>query len=601
MKDEKNNENPQGEIDLSDLSNFFAPSWTKARGGSARVRLINSEGQAYGHVGDHRDDHDGQEHSKRVARNPDWMPRTDSSEHRRDHDRRPHRERSREEYREERRENPPRANRQEHLVNESRAVNIRFMPDGKALDAIIRRIQVTRRAYPFREIVRLFQKDDASIVVRMEADRTTDPKANLYQCRVCGLPGLSETEIIEHLLTNHMTDFFDVETIEGEPPSGNFPYVARCNLNGELLGPPNHHSYARRIAEVMRDQYPNMTREEFSRHIEMVRDAEIVEKWRQEARIYTLYFRKAEEVVQNEKATENGEGAEESEKPKRVGVEYPLAETIFRREIIPGQVGCAPHIVCPETVLKNMPNRRLAGFLSRTFAHDDALHSRGTLYKALHAAFFHRKLHYFHANDEVGQEFVTSIPPTKLEASNATDEIRAILTFIEEHPSQNKKALLDSIVPDGNEEAVKRIGSSLQWLIERGHIVEFFNGFLATSSEHPSFVPHAKKKRKGGGQEATPVVTESTQAETTAPEQSEAEAPVAETDGGEVASDGVEASTPAAIVETETENTVKEEVGVAVAQEETPAEEEQKASEPVTDEVAEEVAVSTDASNGESV
>ncbi len=570
MNDETNN--ALGATDLSDLSNFFAPSWAKDEGQS-NVKLVNADrggrdtARRPSRIFERRDDAERGERRKSERRNGPRPPRDDRRDNDRRRDSRPAR---------------PERPQYEPKIN----IGVRFLPEGKALDSIIRRVQNTHKAYPFRDIVRLFQKDDVSLVVRMEADREADADAKMYQCRICGMPGLSEAEIVDHIFSVHFSDYFDVETVEGEAPAGNFSCVAKCGLSGEFLGPPNHHSYARRIAEIMHDRYPSMSKDEYMRHVEMMRDAESIEAWRNQAKMRTLYFRKenSESSVKKEE-TEAAEGAEAAEaaepveepKVERVGIERHEAEAIFRREILPIQVGAAPHIVCPATILKNMPNRRLASYLSRAFERDDHLRSQGTLSKALHAAFHHRKLHFFHANDDHGQEFVTFGPSVKLDTEHVTDEIRAIVDYISTNPSCLQKALIEAMAPDGAEDKVKVVTSNLRWLVEKGHIVEYFNTMLAPAASHPIFRLTPKKEKKA---EVKKEEDKSSDEQPTA-----AEAPVAEA----VASESVVAEPAAA------------EIPAAEAAASEPAVAEAAVAEPVVEENLEAAAVSEAAPEVEAV
>lgn len=519
MNDEVNNDSMQNAADLGDLSSFFAPSWAKSEGDS-QVKLVGG-----GRGRNFDDDRPRRNRDDRPRRDRDDRPRRDGDRPRRDRDGdRPHRDN-----RPRRDGDRPRREREERPVREAPlTLPVRFLPEGKSLEAIIRRIVSTRKAYPFRDIVRLFQKDDASLSVRIEADRSTDSSAKIYQCRACGMPALTEVEAIEHIFSTHLANYFDIEAVECEAPTGNFPCVARCGLTGELLGPPNHHSYSRRIAEMLQDRFPGMSRDEYCRKIEMVRDPEVVEEWRNAAKMQTLYFRKEEVVEQPKEAeTPTAEGEEAApEAPTRVGMLRADAEALFREEILPELLVAAPHVVCSATILKNMPNRRLAAYLNREFNHDDVLRSQGTLSKALHAAFHHRKLHFFHANDDHGQEFVIATSPVVFDTENVTDEIRSIINFVTENPSCTEKALLDAVVPDGNEESIKRVMSSIRWLVEKGHLVEYFNNLYSIAAAHPIFrlTPKKERKPKEGAKDAGEKAT----AEAAPEAEPSPEAPVAE-------------------------------------------------------------------------
>lgn len=486
MNVDENKTPNNGGSELGDLSGFFAPSWAQESG---TVRLVNaSQGR------DNRTDRHGKppRHDDRTQRQ-DRPRRHDDG--RRSNDERADNGNKRRDFGEKKtRGDFVRPHGEARRAHEPKIdFSIRFLPEGKALDAIIRRVQSSHKAYPFRDIVRLFQKDDASLSVRIEANRETDKGAKVYQCKLCQTPFVTEDELREHLFTKHLTDFFTIEVVEGEAPAGNFNCVAKSTLSGELLGPPNHHSYSRRVQEVLHDRYPNMSKEEFLRNVEIVRDAETIEAWREEAKKRTLFFRKDDEKKDGADATQEGEVAEE---PKKVGIERFEAEAIFRRDILPGLIVANPHIVVPATSLKDLPNRRLASFLSNEFAKDAELRSQGSLSRAIHAAFHHWKLHFFKANDDHGQEFVIFSQPVKLDVSNVTEEIRSIVSFVTENPSMPQKALLDFLNPEGDEELQKKILSSLRWLIEKGHIVEYFNGFLSPAASHPVFRLTPKKVKK---------------------------------------------------------------------------------------------------------
>ena len=124
-------------------------------------------------------------------------------------------------------------------------IEIRVLPEQKALGAVIRRIQTSHRAFPLRDIAWLFLDNPASCLIRVEPLK--DQQLPLFQCKVCGLPALSEEEIRAHIVNRHMDDFFEVEEVDCDPPSGAFVVVARCGLSGELLGPPNHHSFNSKV------------------------------------------------------------------------------------------------------------------------------------------------------------------------------------------------------------------------------------------------------------------------------------------------------------------------------------------------------------------
>ena len=78
--------------------------------------------------------------------------------------------------------------------------------------------------------------------------------------------------VINHVMANHLAQFFEIEEIEVEPPKGNFQMVNQCQtITSELLGSPNYHRYqeflqlhyAARITGMSFEQF--MTGREFQR------------------------------------------------------------------------------------------------------------------------------------------------------------------------------------------------------------------------------------------------------------------------------------------------------------------------------------------------
>ena len=69
-------------------------------------------------------------------------------------------------------------------------------------------------------------------------------------------------------------------------------------MTGKLLAPPNHHSYNRRIEEMLRTpECAGLSEAEYRARIELVRDPEAVEQWRQEATRRTVWARKTEKAA----------------------------------------------------------------------------------------------------------------------------------------------------------------------------------------------------------------------------------------------------------------------------------------------------------------
>ncbi|HOR98175.1 MAG TPA: hypothetical protein PLZ74_07355 [Kiritimatiellia bacterium] len=379
-------------------------------------------------------------------------------------------------------------------------VDIRVLPEQKALGAVIRRIQTSRRAFPLRDIAWLFLNNPNSCLVRIEPLK--DQPVPLFQCKVCGMPALAEEDIRTHLLNRHMEDFFDVEEVPCEPPTGVFVCVARCGMSGVLLGPPNHHSFNAKVQEMLRTRYANLSEEAYRARIEMVRDTEVVETWRQQCTRKKIYRRKGATptvVEPVESATEDGDTETPPEpEPKAPAMERETAELVFLREILPAQIASVRHLLCTASVAMQTSSRPLYYALKDILTRERRFPA--SLFFALRGAFRHRNLHLFRVNDAKGQDFVMFKPAVSLDPTHAVQALRDVLTFVNEHPACTKAELATALAAD-DEAKLKETLVQLAWLVEKGHVIQFYNDVLSGPLEYPAFRFLPGEKTAGGRQD----------------------------------------------------------------------------------------------------
>ncbi len=387
-------------------------------------------------------------------------------------------------------------------------LEIRVLPEQKALGAVIRRIQASHRAFPLRDIAWLFLDNPASCLIRIEPLK--DQQLPLFQCKVCGMPALSEEDVRAHLMSRHMEDYFDVEEVDCEPPTGSFVCVAKCGLSGVLLGPPNHHGFNAKVNEMLRTRYAGMSEENYRSRIESVRDPEVIEQWRQQCTKKFVYRRKgvSEPVSVEPPATADDvpEGVVEQaeavdEAPRPPPMERDIAELVFTREIIPSQIASVRHMVCTAAVAMQTPSRPLY------FALKDVLQRErrfpASLFFALRGAFRHRKLHLFRVNDPRGPDFVMLNPAAVLDPAHAVQTLREILTHVAEHPACTKAEMVKALA-GGDEKKIKEALVQLAWLVEKGHVIEYYNEVLSVPQEYPVFRVLPGEKQSGSRKTEAP-------------------------------------------------------------------------------------------------
>ena len=370
---------------------------------------------------------------------------------------------------------------------------VKILPETKALGTIIRKLQADAHAYKLKDLAYFFLDNPSSVLLKItpknkeganpeQAARTPLPR--FYQCKACGFASTNEGDVLEHIATAHLGEYYDSKEVECEPPKGNFNCVAKCGLSGVLLGPPNIHEFNAVVREMIRTKYPEMSEEQYRSHIEMVRDADTIEEWRKGATKKTVFFAKG---------TADQEGAP--------GLSREQAEGEFKRTILPSLVDTPKNLMITADVAMKSPVRPLQ------WAVKDAVEQeRRAPYNmcfALRGAFHHRKMKFFRANDARGQEFVTNVEYKEFDADHAIPELAAAAKFVAEHPCCDKTEFPKE--PD--------FEKHIEWLVTTGHVVSFTNGVYSAVEKFPKYGPQWKKrggkaaevKVEGEGEEPKPV------------------------------------------------------------------------------------------------
>ena len=364
-------------------------------------------------------------------------------------------------------------------------VEIRFLPDQKALAGIVRKIQTTHRAYPLRDLARLFLDNPEACLIRLQLKKEAGEDAKLLHCKFCNASALSEEALKEHIIFSHLADAFDSEEIDGDPPTGNFVCVARCGITGKLLGPPNHHSYNWNVQNILRTRVSNMNEETYRNRIEMLHEPELVEQWREEAKTQMVYRVKG--------------GTDEDPSPP---LDRQAAEAQFTREHLPRAVSHAAHVAFPASAVDKIPDQELANFVRASLRRE--MRFPASLFFALRGAFRHKHLYTFKAGQGKGMDFVMFKPPVPLDPAHTVADVRLVLEHIDQTPGCTVGELVAALTGGAPADSpeVTHVRSQLQWLVEKGHLIEYFNGVLATPAEHPFFrhtTPPPGRGRTQGG------------------------------------------------------------------------------------------------------
>ncbi len=335
-------------------------------------------------------------------------------------------------------------------------VTISFIPERDHLAAVVQTVRASGRAYPLMDLALRFLSDEAAYLVKIETRSAAKP-VHLFQCKECQVAFFSRDALVAHATASHLESVFTREQVENEAPAGNYTCVARCRLSGILLGPPNYHGYNEKIQELWHKRYAHMSLDEYRRSIETVRDADLIERWKQEQRVQVLYRLKGKE---------NAEALKPAD-----------AEKYFLEHCAASQVIERSRLILPAPAARRLSEPDLREAVRDAWAQESR--RPASLMFALRPAFHHMRLNLFRAGG--GIAFVTPFAPRPLQPQQAVQPIAEVLQFLKDHPGCARTDIVEQLRPGAAAESpeVTAVLSPLRWLIERGHVIEFFNGTLS--------------------------------------------------------------------------------------------------------------------------
>jgi hypothetical protein len=341
----------------------------------------------------------------------------------------------------------------------------------------------------------------------------------LYRCALDETLWTNRDEAVAYLLEKHFDTFYQAERTPTNPPKGVYTFVAVCDLNGAILGPPNYHGYQEELRRLHREHYAHMPLEAFKAKIRIVRDEAVVKKWIEDQSWKTEYI--CLNVPEAPRLADR-----ESVVAHFREVHLPLILQEVESHAISGQA--ALQLPCRGL-------RRLAWQLierQRRFPLE--------LVHSLSALFNERKLQFFKLDKDITHVGVARPHYLDLETSIVSDNVRRIIQFIQQNPGSNRQKLMEALapapapvpMPEGTAATGEAappapeptpeqmaIISDLHWLVHQGHVIELANGTLLTAKKP---VP---KPPKPAPAPAAPAPA----AEASAPADGNAAAPTAET------------------------------------------------------------------------
>ncbi|MBU0715210.1 MAG: hypothetical protein KJ964_07635 [Verrucomicrobia bacterium] len=368
-------------------------------------------------------------------------------------------------------------------------IEVTFIPERRGLKPLVARLARSGRAYPLFEVATLFlSKPDFYAVKQEVIPGAADAESVfLYQCAECKVVFLDRNRAVAHALNKHMDLFYAREETQNDPPKGAFMCVARCKLSGELLGPPNYHEFNERVLELHSTRFASMSLDAYRRQIVNETDPALIEQWKKEACRQIVYrtLRVAEPLTFKRRNQ---------------------VEAHFLEHYAPTLIWKGRRFVTPGVACRDLEDPHMRRVVEESWAHENQFPLKMAV--SIQPAFRHLGLHMFKASGKA--TFVTAIVPHPIDPLQAADGIRRILECLCAHPGVSRQELVmllrpdtaPGAMPDAPEVAatpeVVAILHALRWMLEKGHVIEFYNGTLA--------IPYRKPESAKADKAAQPVI-----------------------------------------------------------------------------------------------
>src|SRR6266508_1932583 len=335
-------------------------------------------------------------------------------------------------------------------------VIIRFLPYSAPFENVVAQIKSGSVAYSLYALARLFLEKPERYEVRL----TGKAESPLYQLGDNGALSLSREFLERNAFRLAQSEFYKIDITESEPIKGSFSNVARCRLSGTLLGPTNHHNYQLQLRSLYEQRFSRrMSFADYQRQIEIVNDAALVERWKEEARKVTTYTTSREEVPLTFSS------------PTEV-------ERHFRSHYLEGLVKGVEEATIGGVLSRRLPDRLLNQAVEDAWVRETR--SPSGMMQELAGRFRQNGLHVF--RHRRGMLFVSPIRTQAFvhEQAGVSPSVNAILEALGGTAVINRKQLFEKLIGDVATEDVEprklSLASDLRWLINEGFVIEFNDG-----------------------------------------------------------------------------------------------------------------------------
>jgi len=367
---------------------------------------------------------------------------------------------------------------------------IKFLPEPRGVEGLLKQIKSTAKAYALFELARLVLEKSPRYLI--EFRRKEDGPA-FFQCVKDGTLWLQRAEAVKWILSTHIDAYYRRESIEVEAPKGDYPVIAQCGMSGVYLGPPNHHDYQLKLRKIHSERFANVAFDIYKARIRMLRDEESIANWKKAQSTREVYY-----------LLDVPEGTEAPAFQNLAEVEEHFLKTRAETEIMdPGSEFTVPG---PAAVNDSTP--AVIEFTRREL--DTLIRFPLPMAHLLGQEFNKAGLQIFKAHENITYVSVARPRPLDRAANPVSASLSAILDYLENHPDEPRakqwQAMLEGVpLAPGVEESARETAllRDFYWLLHQGHVVDFATKGLEIPRRQPP-APRPQKKAKPAPAAAAP-------------------------------------------------------------------------------------------------
>jgi hypothetical protein len=373
-----------------------------------------------------------------------------------------------------RRDNQPRFEE----IRPAEGVRVTILPDAQAVHLIGKEVHQVARVYSLFDVAKTLLAEKARCRAIFEVQESHAP---LLLGKLVESVFLTRDEAIHHLWNSELrNEFIEEETIEVDPPTGNFQAIARCGISNEWLGPVNFHSYQTNLRRLHRERFSNMPFEIYSSKVRTERGEEAVNAWLETMKTKTRWRIKGQE-------------GDEGWTDDRAEIERALNAQCFDKAFVETRTADVSGAI----PAKNLsPSLLLSLKISGTHARNHPAILIPAVCRAVeaeHLPVFKRQ----------GKLFTGPARPHPLALDAVLAERPAkMVAWIRENNPAKLEGLWTAVLPEGSTAPPADYAADLFWLLTQGHILLYTDDTLVVQNikeavvVDPNAEPKKKKKKK---------------------------------------------------------------------------------------------------------